>query len=183
MSNGSLSGEPQTNYFTLKDRIAGDRLLDFDLDIYGYLLGSKTRIFDAELECRTNPNGYGKVFEAIMRTYAVSLRVYKWGIQLKIGYRPIVNINEYATTKPYCTNAGGFTGWPLFPGKNYSYTGGKASNAWILNVFHSSFTIKGNGCVSFDAHVGWNGFASGNVDMSLCSDGLHFNFVPGTISP
>lgn len=179
LSNGSLSGENQTNYYNSSPRYANDRLIDFKADLYARVLWLKLPIFGGSLLCRTNPAGNGHIFHANAGWYKIKIKLKWFGIKINIGYNSLLYKDESANMLPYCTSAGGWTGDPNFvnpvPGSNGFNL---SNNYWILNFFHYSHTVDGNGCVNFDSHLGWNGFLSANFDYSLCSDGLHFCFVP-----
>ncbi len=179
MSQGSMSGEMQRNFNTGADRTPGDRLLDFSADLYARVLWLKVPIFGGDLECKTNPNGNGHIFHAQAGWFGIKIKLKWFGIKIKIGYNSLLFKDEYANLKPYCVNKGGFTGDPFFISSTPSSNGFNLSNNyWLLNFFHYNHTVDGNGCVDFDSHLGFNGFLSANFDYSLCSDGLHFGFVP-----
>ncbi|HMW10917.1 MAG TPA: T9SS type A sorting domain-containing protein [Bacteroidia bacterium] len=179
MSQGSMSGEMQRNNYTGSDRNPGDRLLDFSADLYARVLWLKVPIFGGDLECKTNPNGNGHIFLAQAGWYGIRIKLKWFGIKVTIGYNSLLYVNEYANLLPYCVNPGGIFGDPDFISTTPSQGGFNLSNNyWLLNFFHCSHTVNGNGCVDFDSHLGLNGFLSTNFDYSLCSDGLQFGFVP-----
>lgn len=179
MSSGSLKGYPQTNYYTGEDRVAGDYLIDFEADLYARVLWIPVPIFGGDLECQTNPNGNGHIFKANAGTYGITIKLKWFGIKVTFGYNSLLSVDEYAHTLPYCTSSGGY----YYPGFDVVDIDAAAddydlSQSWILNVFAWEYENDGLGCFTFNSHAGWNGFASINADLSLCSDGSNFDFIP-----
>ena len=178
MSNGALNGERQTNFYTNSPRTPNDNLLDVNLDTHARVLGFRIPIFGARLFARTNPNGQGQVLEASAGRYSVRIKLRWFGIRISVGYNSLLSVQDFADVRPYCTSAGGWVGapTPVPPVTNINQY--NLSNTWILNLFHYAVGTTGNGCWIFDTHVGLNGFLSANIDLSVCSDGMHFCLVP-----
>lgn len=182
VSNGALDGEMQTRFYSFTDRVANDRLLDFHTELFAKILWFiKVPIFGADMELRTNPAGAGQVFQLNVGAWGIRLKFYWFGVRLITGYNSLVNVSEFADVQPYCVNAGGYfqTGLEEVVGKS---TGGgtnfNVSRYWILNVASFRSGSDGSGCWGSKAHVGFEGFASANFDLSICSDGMHFGFIP-----
>jgi len=178
MSNGALDGERQTNFYTNSPRTPGDRLLDFNVETFARVLGFRIPIFGARLFARTNPDGADQVMEASAGRYSVRIRLRWFGVRINVGYNSLLLVQDFADTRPYCTSAGGWVGFPtpISPAVNVSSF--NLSETWILNLFHYTTGTTGNGCWVFDTHIGLNGFLSANINLSLCTDGMHFCLVP-----
>ncbi len=181
MSNGALNGSNQINPYTSQLRVANDRLIEFKLDLYGKIFGIKIPVLGCNVTARTNPNGSGQILQANAGRFKLRIKLKWFGIKVYWDYNSLLNIQDYATTKPYCTSAGSYIGpgttkligtTPSNPGFNLS------ENYWALNLLSAHHTVDGMGCSSIDAHLGWNGFLSANFDMSLCTDGVRFGFIP-----
>jgi hypothetical protein len=179
LSSGSLKGKNQANYYTNASRVPNDRLLDLSFSIRARVFWIPVPLWGGDLKCKTNPNGNGHIFQANLGAYTIKVKLYWFGVKIKAVYGTLLFRDEYANTKPYCTSAGGYEGLPVFPflttpaANNY-----QLSNKWILNLFSYNYVNNGAGCLTFDAHAGFNGLASLNFSLSLCSDGFHFNFIP-----
>lgn len=180
MSNGALSGASQVNYYTGALRSANDRLLAFELDTYLKILGIKVPLFGGKLDVRTNPNGNGKVLEATAGTYRIRIKLKWFGVRIYAGYNSLLNIQDYANSKPYNTSAGSYNGSVegIIKANASSHGFNLSNNYWLFNLFSYTNTNDGMGCIRFKAHVGFNGLASANVRYSICSDGPQFGFVP-----
>ncbi len=178
LSNGSLAGEAQTNYYTSQDRVAGDNLMDFDGEFYCYILGRRIKILGAELHCKTNKPGNTQIYKAYAYLNTPTINLYLFGIKIQLGKTVLVNDQAKSNALAYGVNSGGFTGDPLFISPNAGSSSHNVSNNYFLNIFHRNYISTGNGCIGFNTHVGWNGFLSANIDATACSDGLHFTLVP-----
>ena len=180
MSNGSLNGRPQFNFFTSQPRLANDRLIDFHASLYARILWFiKVPIFGGDLTALTNPDGQGPTFKANLGTYRIRIRLKWFGIKISAGYNSIFLIDDYADTRPYCTSAGSYTGAerPLVS-PTASQSSYDLANGWLFNLFSYKLENDGKGCIIFNSHVGLNGFASINADYNLCTDGALFGFIP-----
>jgi hypothetical protein len=181
MSNGALDGSNQLNPYTNQLRVANDRLLQFKLDLYAKIFGIKIPVFGGNITARTNPNGSGQILQANAGTFAIRIKLKWFGIKIYADYNSLLNIQEYATTKPYCTSAGSHIG-PGVSGLIGTQAGSNgfnlSNNYWALNLFSANVTVDGQGCVNYNQHIGFNGFLSTNIDMSLCTDGFRFGFIP-----
>lgn len=179
MSSGALSGANQVNYYTGQPRVPNDRFLDFKLDTYAKILGIKIPVFGGNLKVLTNPDGDGKILQANAGTYGIRIKLKWFGIKVYVGYNSVLNIQDYANTKPYCVSAGGTHGSKgavsNVPGTNGFNL---SNNYWVFNLFSYNLTNDGAGCLKLKSHLGWNGFVSANVNFDLCSDGFKFGFVP-----
>jgi hypothetical protein len=173
MSNGALNGEGQLNIYTGNPRVANDRLMDFETELYARVLGIKVPVFGADLEARTNPNGNARVFKANMGSYSIRIKLKWFGVRIHVGYNSLLYQEDGVNTLPYCVNAGGFV-----QGIRLVRSVADNNDVDVLGLFHYNHTITGNGCVTLDSHLGINGYASVNFDYSLCSDGTRFGFVP-----
>ncbi len=182
LSNGSLHGNGQTNNHSIGpiERVANDKLIDFGCEIYGRVLWLKIPIFGGDLKAYTNPNGAGNLLIANAGRYSVRIKLKLFGVKFTTGYVSLFAITEDAQNmKAYCTGPGGYLGDADFLKAPASSSGFNLSNNyWIFNMFHYKRTTDGYGCVTFDSHLGLNGFASTNFDYHLCSDGLQFCFIP-----
>lgn len=179
MSNGALDGQRQVNFYTNQPRNPGDRLIDFHASLYARVLWFRVPIFGGDLTARTNPDGQGHAFNAQAGFYGIRIKLRWFGIRISIGYNSLLYKDDFVNVQPFCTSSGGWVGSPFFgsgpvPRQNQY----NLSNSWILNLFHYRHTVHGDGCVTFDSHVGLNGFLSANFDYSLCSDGGYFCLVP-----
>ena len=180
MSNGALSGAKQLNYYTGGNRTPNDRLIDFKGELFARILWIKVPLFGAAIEARTNPDGRGKILEASAGFYSVRIKLKLFGIKVYTGYNGLLNIQDYANTKPYCTSAASTNGTtlPLVSIQTSSHSFNVSENYWLLNLFSYNNINDGQGCYKFKAHVGWNGFASVNFKYNLCTDGSFFGFIP-----
>ncbi len=182
VSDGALDGEMQTNFYSFTDRVANDRLLDFHTELFAKILWFiKVPIFGADLELKTNPSGAGQVFQLNVGAWGIRLKFYWFGVRLIKGYNTLANVSEFADVQPYCVNAGGYFGDGLQEVVGKSTNAGtnfNVSRYWILNVASFKSGSDGSGCWGSKAHVGFEGFSSVNFDLSICSDGMHFGFVP-----
>lgn len=180
MSNGSLNGRNQFNFFTNQPRLANDRLIDFHASLYARILWFiKIPIFGGDLTALTNPDGQGPTFKANLGTYRIRIKLKWFGIKISSSYSSIFGVDDYADTRPYCTSAGSFTGAnkPLVS-PTASQSTYNLANGWLFNLFSYDLENDGKGCINFNSHVGLNGFASINADYSLCTDGALFGFIP-----
>lgn len=182
VSNGALNGEMQTQFFSFNDRVANDKLLNFETELFAKILWFvKVPLMGANLELRTNPNGQGQVFQFNAGTWGIRLKFYWFGVKLITGYNSLFNLSEYADVNPYCVNSGGYfiDGLEQVVGQSTnSGTEWHLSRYSLLNLASFKSGSDGSGCWGTQAHVGFDGFASANFDLSICSDGLHFSFVP-----
>ncbi len=180
MSNGALSGAAQHNFYTNQPRQPNDKLLYFDSEIFMRVLGIKIPLLGARLDVRTNPDGDGKILEASAGKYKIRIKLKWFGIRVTAGYNSLLNIQDYANTRPYCTSAGSYQGNRISTAidtvpSSHNWT---MSSKWLFNFFHYTNVNDGNGCYKFNAHVGLNGYFSANFRYNLCSDGPFFGFVP-----
>ena len=179
MSSGALSGANQVNFYTGLPRVPNDRFIDFKLDTYAKVLGIKIPVFGGNLKALTNPDGDGKILQANAGTYSIRIKLRWFGIKIYAGYNSILNKHDYATTRPYCVNAGGTKGSSGAVSNQASSNGFNLSNNyWAFNLFSYNLINDGAGCLKLRSHLGWNGFLSANVNFDLCSDGFRFGFVP-----
>lgn len=129
---------------------------------------------------QTNPAGVGRVFYASAGVNKYSLNVFWFGIGFQATYEPVFEDSQFAVdAEPFCTRAAGY----YQPTEDQNFMSSLPENQWNLSGFYlfnlaSWNTSVNNGCFALSSHVGWNGFASVNTDLTLCSDGLHFGFVP-----
>lgn len=183
VSNGALNGEMQTKFSSPTSRVANDKLLDFSTALYAKILWFfKVPIMGADLELRTNPAGQGKIFQFNAGTWGIKLKFYLFGVKLITGYNSLFNFSEYADVNAHCVNSGGylyFNGLEKVIGNSTaSGTHWNLSRYSLLNLASFRSGSDGNGCWSTQAHVGYDGIASINFDLSICSDGMQFGFIP-----
>ncbi len=181
MSNGALNGSNQINPYTNQLRTANDRLLEFNLDLHCRILGIRIPVFGGNITARTNPNGRGKILNANAGMFKIRVKLKWFGIKIYADYNSLLNIQDYANTKPYCTSAGshqgpGTTGLVGTTASNVGFN--LSNNYWALNLYSIHHTVDGQGCSSLNIHQGWNGFLSTNINMSICTDGVRFGFIP-----
>jgi hypothetical protein len=180
MSSADMGGSNQTNLDESALRVANDDIIDFEVDFETRILWTRRTILSLRFNMRTNPSGTGLVFHASEGRYVNTLDVYLFGIDIQSTYVPMFQDNQYAVdVKPYCTRTAGY--YQAQDNKNFM-------GSWALNQFDltgfpltnlaSWNTSLNNGCFDVAGHVGGNGFASLNLNMNICSDGLHFGFVP-----
>ncbi|MCC6252292.1 MAG: T9SS type A sorting domain-containing protein [Bacteroidia bacterium] len=182
VSNGALNGEMQTKFNSFTDRAANDRLFDFETELYARILWFvKVPILGADLDLRTNPNGQGQIVQFNAGTWGIRIKFYWFGARLITGYNTLFNISEYADAQPYCVNSGGYMDDKLDGVVGQSSNAGvdwNLSRYWLLNLASFRSGSDGAGCWNSQAHVGFEGFASANYNLSICSDGMHFGFIP-----
>jgi pimeloyl-ACP methyl ester carboxylesterase len=190
MSNGALDGSNQLNPYTFRPRQANDRLIEWKVDLHARVLGIKVPFFGGNITARTNPNGRGQILQANAGMFAIRIKLKWFGIKVYADYNSLFNIQDYANTKPYCTSAGSYQGRGRIgligsqPSNTQINLGtdinnvNNVNNSWALNLFGVYHVVDGNGCSSTGYHLGWNGYLSTNFDMSLCTDGVQFGFIP-----
>lgn len=178
LSNGSLSGELQTNYYTHQPRTPGDRLIDMDFELFGRFLGFKIPLAKATVDARTNPNGYGQVFQGQFALGTIQLKLYWFGIKVWWGYANIINDQYSVSSEPYCTAPGGFVGDPTLISSTPSISPPYTKHQWLRYFFDYNSIVNGNGCKYNGGHFGFKGIAALNLNLDFCSDGFHFTLVP-----
>ena len=182
ISNGALDGEMQTRFYSFTDRTPNDHLLNFSQHLYVRILWFvKIGIGDFNLDLRTNPSGSGTAMHLDIGIVGITVNFYFFGVSLFSTYNPIVYIDADVNVKPFCVNQGGYfiDGLQQVVGNSQSNSSiDLFSNFWLLDLFSWHSASDGNGCWSGASHIGLDGFASVNFDLSVCSDGMHFCFVP-----
>jgi hypothetical protein len=179
-SSADMGGSNQDNFYNGNPRIANDDIVNFELDLKARILWIPRSIGVIKFNLQTNPDGNGRVFYASAGVNTYSLNVYWFGIGVQTTYVPTFEDSQFAVdSKPYCTRSAGY----YLPGENKDITGFFPQSNWNLSGYYlfnlaSWNTTVSNGCFELSSHVGWNGFASVNTDLSFCSEGLHFGFVP-----
>ena len=178
MSNGALNGENQTNFYTNTPRSPNDRMIEFKTDLYVRVLWIKVPLFGGELTLRTNPDGNGKVLQGNAGSYGVRIKLKWFGVRIHTGYNSIFEESSYVNTIPFCSAAGGRLGKtrPGIVGEDAHTT--HFPDAFIFHLIGYDLTNDSEGCITFESHIGPNGFSSTNFDYSICTDGFNFNFVP-----
>jgi hypothetical protein len=174
LSNGNLSGSPQYNYISNQVRAANDRLLELDLDLKFKILGIPVTLVDIDLKVLSNPNGAGMVYDYNYQDFMFKIKLHWFGV--KIGFLPnhqeskSIHVNN---AKANCTSAGGTFGNETMQDPRIKKR--KLFDIWFvsLRTGHTS-----NGCSQAKAHVGLDGFLSTNFNLKICSDGMHFGFIP-----
>lgn len=191
LTNGLMSGAGQTHFYDANRRNPNDNLASFNLKLYVDLLWFlKLPIFDFNYELKTNPNGSGTVYSNSFTTYNNSLDFYWFGVRVNSTSISSGTIESALNVQPYCTSPGGY-----FPtGSNgsdimanvitnstinpYKWPEGDCWYSGLVNVSGGS---NGSGCWIGSANAGFGGFFRLNADVSFCSDGGNFCFIP-TIS-
>ncbi len=183
LSNGALNGTKQCRFYTEVERVANDFIFDFDMDLYATILWFvKVPILGADLELLTNPDGQGKVFQMNAGVWDIQIKFHWFGANLITGYNSLYNKTEYAEVEPYCVNAGGYFGSraldPLIGNSPNTNEIWRLSTNWGLTLARITEGTDVTGCWNTKAQVGLDAVASINFDLSICSDGLHFGFIP-----
>ncbi|MDP3928063.1 MAG: T9SS type A sorting domain-containing protein [Bacteroidota bacterium] len=181
ISNGALNGEMQTKFYDETDRTPNDHFLNFEGEFFAKILGIQVPLFGANLELKSNPDGQGEIFQMNAGTFGIRIKFYWFGFNIITGYNSLINITEYADVKPYCVSPGGYfwEGLEQVVGKSYdNNTDWELSKSWLFNLASFRSGSDGSGCWGSKAHIGLNGFLSANYNLSLCSDGMHFGFIP-----
>lgn len=174
-SSGNLSGMNQENSHGGL-RTVNDKIFTFNFTLYGRLIYQTIPFFKTSLGVNTNPNGSGQFFTFNAGKWLNFIKLKWFGVNVNSIYLSLYyDARSGSNLKPYSISAGGY--WGSIKGLNYSNGTYNLSNKWILNLFSYS-TINQNGCINFGSHAGINGLASINLDIDVCSDGFHFNFVP-----
>lgn len=175
LTNGSLKGKRQRNIAN-DYRTAGDLLLGQKMDLFARVLGFKLPISKSDFKLLTNPNGSGTFYSAAVGTFTLNIKLKLFVIDFNNTFGSIYSDNQIAlNVKSYGTSAGGNFSASL--GKIISPKSYSLSKCWFLNIFSYDLTSYKD-CFVLQSHVGWNGFASVNLEFSLCTDGTTFGFVP-----
>ncbi|MBC7776417.1 MAG: T9SS type A sorting domain-containing protein [Phycisphaerae bacterium] len=170
LSNGSMADLNQTREFDGALRVANDDLLNFNGSIFLRVLGIKLSVFDMAVHMQTNPQGSGNVFN-------VNLNISKIKLQFGFWFVNVVSVPVISFTKaesmsnfnnPLCVRAGGVID------KNWGKINDVSTNYYLLDIKG----MTSGGCYNFRASAGIPWLANGNVTFSLCSDGLHWGFLP-----
>ncbi|MGB0176275.1 MAG: esterase/lipase family protein [Owenweeksia sp.] len=174
LSNGSMTGTNQFNFVTNQLRTAGDLYMHVEADLYSRVLGFTIPNVQIDLDVNTNPNGAGQVLDYEYKNYEFQIKA-KW-FGLEVGWFPALTINHQLNAQnllPYCTSAGGFYG-------TRDLTNPGLENTESINWFVFSWNQSpvGDNCTGIDSHIGLDGFLSVNFDLTFCSDGMHFGFIP-----
>jgi hypothetical protein len=179
VTDGSLTGEMQNRAYSNDFRIGGDKLLDFNGEIYVKILKIFTvRLWGVDLELNTNPNGDGKLYQFNAGLWMPKIKLYWFGVKLrKPKYSSMWDFEEYGNDiKPFCVNAGGIQSLN-FLHPNNSASSYNSSKEWAL-IFNVKKSNNGNGLYTFESNVGNPWVVSLNANFSIYSDGFHFGFIP-----
>ena len=179
LSNGSLAGHGQLNGYTANERVASDHLFDMHISTYVKILWFlKVPIFGTDITLNTNPDGNGLLMNANAGTYGIRIKFHWFGVKIDLGYNTLFSITEYGNKlKPYCVNSGGYYGTIPAP-VAHVVDGHDISTSDVFNVFWWHTNDNSAGCHSLDAHLGFNGIFTQNLDYNFCSDGSNFCFIP-----
>jgi hypothetical protein len=191
LTNGLMSGAGQTHFYDANRRTPNDKLLNTDLNVYvDFLWFIKIPIFDLTFDLKTNPNGSGPVYFTNYNTWDIKINFFWFGVSIQTGYFPHPTAETVINVLPYCTSPGGYfitgtngvdvlanviTNSPINP---YKWPEGDYWYSGLVNVTSGS---NGAGCWIGGANAGFGGFFRVNADVSFCSDGGNFCFIP-TIS-
>jgi hypothetical protein len=180
LSNGSIAGKRQTRGYNELDRIANDILLKFDADVYARVLHYiKIKVFGANIELRTNPQGTGKLCEFGWGTWGIKIKPYWFGLQVNVGLNSLGHDEFYGYgLNAYCTHAGGVMAViKTHPGTQFfSNTASWPGNGFP--IFKLSGTSNGNGAYNLVTEVGLPYIAQAGFSAGIESDGFHFAFIP-----
>jgi hypothetical protein len=183
MSDGALNGEAQHNIYDFTQRTANDKIFDVYAELYASILWFiQVPIMDYDLEVFTNPSGNGLVFYSDFRTWDIDIDLYWIGVTLNLSYQSVVGQTEQVNSNPYCIYPGGY----FFADGFEEVVGNSTDDNKSFNLGHNFFTnlfayktgSTSTGCWGGDAHLGWEGLNSLNVELDVCSQGAHFCFVP-----
>ncbi len=176
-SNGSMFGAKQTRAYNDQDRVGGDKLLDFQAEVYVRILGIRINLIGANFELNTNPNGKGQISNIGAGFNTVKIRLRWFSVRITTGYTSWFNIQRFGDVKDFCVNAGGVENikrQPKIAGFNNDWDIGLGE----FKVASSSSNNNGNGLYEFKFRVGVPWFANTNANLSIYSDGFHFGFIP-----
>jgi hypothetical protein len=158
MSNGNLKGIGQTRYWDGALRQPGDRLLDLHTNLYISVLRNKIKILGADIELKTDPQGFGNTSSLDIGYYLLSLRLKVFGFKITFSYFPFVSTAWYADMNGRSTAAGGIL----------------ELNDEVIRPARELLKMDylGGGNWSSD-NSNWLG-----RDYEMGSDGFHWNFIP-----
>lgn len=179
LTNGTLSGKNQLNVFG-EPRTPNDVLLESNSRLYARIFYIKVPIFGYDFRLKTNPSGSATFYTASFGNFTLNIKLKWFGINIDNSYSNIYSDNQIAVnTKSYDVSAGGYmnvssieNGITGNQGSSYNL-----SDNWWLDIFGYNLYSDQN-CLKLNSHIGWNGFASVNLDFKTCTDGTKFSFVP-----
>lgn len=179
VTDGSISGKMQNRAYSPDFRKPGDKLFDFNGEIFVKILKLITiKVWGVNLQMNTNPNGNGKLYNFNAGFWLPKIKLYMFGVRLnKASYSSICDFDEYGYgLKPYCVNAGGIYSADFLQPGHQSHTYNTNSNwAFLFSVKKSN---NGIGLYDFQSSIGNPYLASVNANFSIYSDGFHFGFIP-----
>ncbi|MGY6562410.1 MAG: T9SS type A sorting domain-containing protein [Luteibaculaceae bacterium] len=157
MSDGNLKGLGQTRYWDGDFRNSGDKLLDLSATTFITILGKKINFIGLGLKLNTDPNGFGNLGSIDMGIYRIRIKL-KW-----FGFRINFNWDNFALL-----NWNG-----NLDGKSVASGGILNLNSEVLDSLNKRLSYNGQGHWNTILGLDWLG-----LDLSLKSDGLHWNFIP-----
>lgn len=184
-SSADMGGSNQVTFFDENVlRTPNDPFADFQFSLKAKILYIPVSLREFQFRLLSNPQGTALVYRASIGHYLNLPQVFIFGININSSFLDNNEDIQYAVNaKPYCTSAAGYylpTKMNLVSGNSFS-SSFNLSDISVLginlpNLF--SYTVNNSqGCFDLASHVGINGFASVNVDLSMCSNGLYFGFV------
>ena len=180
LSNGSLNGQGQINGYTGNLRVAGDNLLDANLNIYCKILGYKIPMFQGNIALHTNPNGNANVFNANVGVFLPYIKLKWFGVDIGWSYNILESRSEdVQNVLPFCVNAGGYLG-DIPQNIATDNDGHNVSDNDLFNVFawHTHDDGAGWHTLNLRSHAGWCGIVTANLDYQFCTNGFNFCFIP-----
>lgn len=179
VTDGSITGKMQNRAYSADFRKAGDKLFDFNGEIYVKILKLITiKVWGINLQLNTNPNGNGKLYNFNAGFWLPKIKLYMFGVRLKnASYSSMCDFEEFGYgLKSYCVNAGGIYSLDYLQPGHQSHTYNSNSKwAFLFSVKNNN---NGNGYYEFQSSVGNPYFSSLNANFSIYSDGFHFGFIP-----
>lgn len=122
------------------------------------------------LDLKTNPQGSGNVFNVSMNLNKIKIKIGFWFINVQsipaYSFSKSESMNNF--NNPLCVRAGGVID------KNWGKISGVSADYYLLDIKG----LTSGGCYNFSARAGIPWLANGNANFSICSDGLHWGFLP-----
>jgi len=159
MSNGNMNGERQTRLWDGDPRVAGDRLLEAESNLYGTILGVRFQFYGGYIKLNTNPNGVGQLGELSAGAWWFSIKLKWFGLRITTGFNTLANKYWEANMQAVSTSSGGV----------YNFNNEILSTLGAGNV-DLPYTTNGNWVRNTSNKWGRTGFVG--------TDGMHWSFVP-----
>jgi len=107
VSNGNMNGEGQTRLWDGQPRVAGDRLLEVESNLYGTILGRRFQYFGGHVRLNTDPNGAGQLGTLSAGTWWFKIRLKWFGLRIKTGFNSLAYKDWQGDMLPVSTSSGG----------------------------------------------------------------------------